>query len=320
MQVLFAVAEDLYTFAASLLFPRRMYRRVAETRLYTPAPRAILSVEDLVSEAEDNFEDGFAEEVPASSFAEASEDAGAVRAAVPAVPVADTAALPRKNTIVYCVRQTLLSAVPNEAAGEGAEDEENNTALIIPYGTLLMALEVTNGWTRIAMGERTGYVPTNAVAERAGEVFPDFAVVGANGPTNVNTLRLRRVIGDEFGAGSAGEPLGAHEYVYYKLLRRGARIVWPEARPRIAGAWARILRGSEGMAVGDEPTAGTVMEFALLQENVNTKAHLAYVEKVLPDQSIEISEADWPESGIYNERTLSALEWRALAPVFISIS
>ena len=68
------------------------------------------------------------------------------------------------------------------------------------------------------------------------------------------------------------------------------------------------------MTVGDGATVGSVMEFVLPE-----KAHLAYVENVFPDGTIQISEADWPDRGIYNERVLVEDEWHALNPTFITI-
>ena len=63
------------------------------------------------------------------------------------------------------------------------------------------------------------------------------------------------------------------------------------------------------------PSVGAVMECTMSEKG----AHLAYVEKVFPDQSIQISEADWPDRGIYNERILTESEWHERAPLFITI-
>lgn len=47
--------------------------------------------------------------------------------------------------------------------------------------------------------------------------------------------------------------------------------------------------------------------------------HVAYVEAVFPDDTITISEVNFPDSGIYNERSLLKEEWKSLKPVFIQI-
>ena len=44
---------------------------------------------------------------------------------------------------------------------------------------------------------------------------------------------------------------------------------------------------------------------------------MAYVEAVFPDGTIQVSESDWPEDGIYSERTIVQEEWQKLSPTFI---
>ena len=154
----------------------------------------------------------------------------------------------------------------------------------------------------------------NEHLQRTADVYPSFIIGAENSGREATTVRLRLVIRDEFAAILSQLPLGANEYVYYKLLRRGARIAWPDVRPRTPGSWANILGTLEQVTVGDGATVGSVMEFVLPE-----KAHLAYVENVFPDGTIQISEADWPDRGIYNERVLVEEEWRSLGPVFITI-
>lgn len=170
----------------------------------------------------------------------------------------------------------------------------------------------------VGEGDRE-YVPTSVLAQKVADVYPSFITGVENSALATNTVRLRSVVHDEFGAGFNQLPLAAHEYVYYKLLRRGVRIAWPDVRPRTPGSWAKILSPVEGVTVDDTPSVGAVMEFALSPENGEEKSHLAYVEKVFPDQSIAISEANWPARGIYNERVLSSDEWRVFHPTFITV-
>lgn len=160
----------------------------------------------------------------------------------------------------------------------------------------------------------------SAVSQRAGDVYPTFVVGAEYSARDAATVRLRLVIRDEFSTILSQLPLQAHEYVYYKLLRRGAHIAWPDIRPRTPGSWAKILSRVEGVTVSDMPVVGSVIEFSLPDGKAEEKAHLAYVEKVLPDQSIRISEADWPARGIYNERILVEDEWRSLSAAFITVT
>jgi surface antigen len=52
----------------------------------------------------------------------------------------------------------------------------------------------------------------------------------------------------------------------------------------------------------------------------NEVGYLAYVEAVFPDDVITISEANFPDAGIYNERSLTKEEWKDLRPIFIQFS
>jgi surface antigen len=51
----------------------------------------------------------------------------------------------------------------------------------------------------------------------------------------------------------------------------------------------------------------------------NEIGHLAYIEAVFPDDTVALSEVNYPDSGTYNERELSKLEWKELRPVFIVV-
>lgn len=282
MQVLLAVVEDLYTFATSLLFGWRQQEQPRET-LYLAAKTDVLKDTDpepIVGN------DGVQTDVPLT------EDG-----------------LPQKNTIVYAAQALVpLTTVPEDAA-----DTVIDT---LAYGDMVMMLEAGEEWSYVAAGNKKGYVRTSNLAHRAAAVYPEFVVGAENGPRATNTVRVRSLIKDEFSANLSHIPLQAHEYVYYKLRRKGITIAWPDIRPRTPGTWVRILSTLPEVRLSAEPTVGSVMEVA----PQDGKAHLAYVERVIDRDSIVVSEADWPERGIYNERTLTRTEWERNAPVFISFS
>lgn len=274
MHILFAVVEDLYTFAVSTLLGWR-------TETDRSAPLAL----------------------PASRMA--------TLAAVPqeeavGTPI-DPRELPQKHTVVYCAQaQTPLRTTPEEAS--------DTTIAVLAYGDMVMMLEAGEAWSYIAAGEKKGYVPTTALAHKAANVYPDFTIGEENGPRADNTMRLRSVIRDEFSASLSQLCLQAHEYVYYKLVRRGVAVNWPDVRPRTPGSWARILGMLEEVSLESTPHVGSVMEYV----HTDTSAHLAYVEQVFGDSSIRLSEANWPDRGIYNERVLTKDEWQSLSPTFIT--
>ena len=317
MRILLAVVEDLYTFAVSMIFPSRGDYTQAQRQLSSPAPRTISPFRtvvdmDVYHGAGDSNDGAFLSEEEYDFFAEEEvpTDVSDVYDGVLSVE----SPLPQKHTIVYCAH----AQVPLRTTPDSATD----TAIgMVSYGDMLMVLGTDAGYTYVAVGNKRGYVPTSTVAQEAASVYPTFVIGVENGPNASNTVRLRLVIRDEFSTRLAQLPLQAHEYVYYKLLRRGASFVWPDVRPRTPGTWTRILSLLEGVTASAIPTAGAVMEYVFSEGDADEhkKAHLAYVEKVFPDQSIQISEADFPDRGIYNERILTESQWRECAPSFITI-
>jgi hypothetical protein len=298
MQVLLAVVEDLYTFAVSVLFSRRAGTKDVSAPLYLPPSRIVSPLRETVDidvyrDTAEVFWGNMTESIPANARM-----------------------LPQKNTIVYCTRAHVpLRTMP--------EDGADSAIATLEYGDMVMLLDRGNEYAYVAVGNKKGYVPAAALAQEAASVYPDFVIGAENSALDANTVRLRFIIRDEFSASLTQLPLQAHEYVYYKLLRRGAHIAWPDIRPRTAGTWAKILSSLEGIVIGDTPTVGSVMEYMLpegeAEGNNKGRAHLAYVEKVLPNETIHISEVDWSARGVYNERILAGEEWRAYAPVFIAI-
>lgn len=185
----------------------------------------------------------------------------------------------------------------------------------LAYGSMVMVLEEKGRFSRVAANGVEGWVLREDLLDRAAYVYPEFSVGGENGPDDPNTLRLRASIRDEFNGIEAEIPLQAGEYVLYKLFRKGKAIDWPETRPRTPGRWHVILRGKENIKIGIAPKNGSIME-CILENDVG---HVAYVEAVFPDGSITISEANYPDHGMYSERTLTKGEWQAVHAVFIEV-
>lgn len=220
----------------------------------------------------------------------------------------------QKSTVMY----TAAMVTPLRTA-PGATGDAVYTML--PYGSMVMVIEVRDMWAHVACGTYTGWVYVDDLEDRAAHVYPSFHIGEMNDADEPATIRVRALINDEFGAGELDLPLQPEEYVVYKLLRKGIKIEWPPVRPRTPGTWSGILYPSEAVLVESEPKADTLIEY-LLPEDVHEqrRGHLAYVEAVFPDQSIQISEVGWPEEGMYNERVLVADEWRALNAAFLSFS
>lgn len=280
MRILFAVIEDLYTFAVGTLVGWRSVRAAAPHAL--PPSRVGVPVT-----------------APAQATSAEKKAGAAVGTPEPRQLV--------ERTVAYCAQEgvVLRETHEPESAPVGA----------LSYGEMVMVLEVGMECTKVATNGTKGYAPTTLLARSAAEVYPEFEIGKEYGPHAAATKRLRTFIKDEFAATLAALPLSSHEYAYYRLLRRGVRINWPDIRPRTPGSWAAILATTERVVVTHEPQPGAVLEYLLGE----ARGHLAYVEDVYADGSIKISEADWPDRGIYNERVLVAEEWKALNPSFIVV-
>lgn len=216
---------------------------------------------------------------------------------------------PQRNTVVYAG----TSAAPLRKSPEVGVD---NIILRIPYGSMLVALETERGWVRSFFHGVEGWVALVDLVDRAAFVYPKFTIGEKNLYDDPNTERVRAVIADEFSYGEGNLPLQAEEYVLYRLYRRGVRPTWGSERPRVPGKWGAMLLAEGNTVAAEEPKQHMIMEWDISP----LTSHIAYVEATFPDGSIQISEANWPQDGIYNERMLVKDEWQKLSPRFSVIS
>lgn len=280
MNILLAVVDDLFWFAAGALFGIRRSRPEAEPVMYLEQKESPDLIEGAVATATELHPTDFYEGVT-----------------------------PQKNTVMY----TASIDMPLRSEPTLLRDTVLGT---VPYGSMVMVLETKNGWAKVQNGRRSGWIETRDLADRAAYVLPQFTVGEGNAGDDPNTVRLRTMIRDEFSAGLAGLPLQAHEYILYRLYRKDVHVDWPDTRPRTPGKWAEMLANTKGVSVSNMPAEQSVMEMTYEGE----RGHLAFVEAVFPDGAIQVSEANWPEQGIYNERVLPEAEWQALKPQFITFS
>lgn len=295
MNILLAVLEDLYTFARDTVLsivPTFRRKTPPEIRALPPVAQtgqleaAPTDTVDTVAELPD-------EQVPLTfrSAADILEHPHA------------------KNTVMYTgTEHTPLFSKPTM--------EFDGVITRLPYGTMVMVLESRGRWSRVAHTGKEGWVLRDDLSDRAAHVYPDFTIGVENRADDPNTLRVRACIEDEFGAGKAELPLQSSEYVLYRLYKKGIQIAWPDVRPRIEGLWHELLKGRAGVQIGIGPCGGCIMEYIY----ESGEGHLAYVEAVFPDETLSISEVNYPADGIYNERVLTREEWIELKPVFIEFS
>lgn len=186
----------------------------------------------------------------------------------------------------------------------------------IPFGAMVITGESEGRFTRVVWKEISGWALRDDLADRAADIYPQFTPGEENLIDDVNTCRVRAMIGDEFGLGRSEFPLQAGEYVLYRLKKRGLSIPWPPVRPRMPGRWSEILKGVEGIHIGIVPKVGAIMEYRMPGTEIG---HVTYVEAVFPDGTISVTEVNNPDSGIYAERNITEQEWKELRPVFIEV-
>lgn len=288
MPLLIAVTEDLGRFAYEALrgFFVRTHAPHREVRAMLMAPAPLIAL-------------------PVSTELPSSRDA--VEYAAPSITLL-------KNTVMY----TASYAAPLKHAPSHKDDA---TIAVLPYGSMVMVIKVEDAWAYVISGAHAGWIYAADLEDRAAHVYPSFHIGEPNRDDDPSTIRLRALIQDEFGAGELGLPLQAEEYVLYRLYRRNVRPSWPQIRPRSPGLWAQILKEIDGVILSERPKGGAIMEFSISgTPDRESLGHVAYVDAVFPDDSIQITEANWPEAGVYNERVLVKEEWEALRPTFLHFS
>lgn len=184
----------------------------------------------------------------------------------------------------------------------------------VPYGTALTVYQAMNRWYRTVYRGHSGWVLKDAVT--SDNIYPQFRLGQYYDAKNIETIKLRSFIHDEFNGGLIEAPLEDAEYVTYRLRQKAKVLPWGEVRPRVSGSWKQLLRGAPGVHIGILPRAESVMETV----DDNGSGLLSYVESVFPDDSIIVSEIGFPEEGRYSERTLPKEEWREFRPVFIAVA
>lgn len=157
-------------------------------------------------------------------------------------------------------------------------------------------------------------IPTNDIEKN----IPGLVIESSKGqsllPNSLIVKKLREIIGDEFKLGASGDCLNCTEYVQFKIKQKlGTDIKWPPDRPRNGGKWAEIFQKHGLYKILDTPKIWCAVSFTdgiSSNPNINAIGHVAFVEKVNDDGSIEISEANWPNQGKYNERRLEKWQWQ----------
>jgi len=293
MNLLLAVIDDLYSFAVESLSGRSKEKKENEISVEYYAEEDISSIlEDIQIPVEEGY----------STFRGVGEIIEEEKQEIYPAPGG-------KNTLMYVGGNETPMFLR-------ATKEFDSVVAKLPYGAMVMVLEQNGRWARAVYNTFTGWILREDLVDRAAYVYPQFVLNEQNTAHDPNTIRIRAMLDDAFAGGVSELDLQAPEYVTYRLMRKGLTIPWPETRPRTPGLWHKILKGAAGVHIGVVPKTGSVMEYMLSEDT----GHLAYVEAVFPDETINISEVHYPDRGIYNERVLTREEWMELKPLFIQVT
>lgn len=186
----------------------------------------------------------------------------------------------------------------------------------LPYGTAVTVIGYQGRYASVNRSNITGWVDKEAITPQKNAVWPSFISGVTYGSDTPETVMTRTIISDMFGAGVLGLALQAGEYIAVRLKAEHRSITWSRKRPRVAGSWASLLRGTAGIHIGVSPKTDTIMEW----QTEGGEGRLGYVEAVAPDLTITMSAVGVEESGRYTVKTMTEEIWRELRPVFIEVA
>jgi len=184
------------------------------------------------------------------------------------------------------------------------------------YGDAVTVVAWQGAYAKVQKGEVIGWVSKNSLVKRKVDIWPQWKFSHWYGADHAMTRQARQLIKDEFFAGASDLALQSVEYVTLALLEDNRRILWPQTYGRVAGRWHYLLRGTTGIHISIQPCTDSVMEWTT-EEGIG---HVAYVRKVLPDNTLHIEGIDILEEGLLEQVTLPESLWREWRPVFIEVS
>ncbi|MEK7464490.1 MAG: CHAP domain-containing protein [Patescibacteria group bacterium] len=187
----------------------------------------------------------------------------------------------------------------------------------LSLGQELVFVESNVPWLKVRIDAEEGWVHNNYVSEAnpmkltIRQIVP-FVMGELNLANSSATIAVRNIINDEFHGGT--DHLNCTEYVQYRVKTKlGIDIRWSVKSGRNGGMWAKIFQDAGLYKVSDTPQIDCAMCFTdgiSTKPEINAIGHIAFVEEVLTDGSVRISEANWPRNGMYNERIISMNDWR----------
>lgn len=219
-----------------------------------------------------------------------------------------------KDQKIYAKENDVNFRKPSEAI-DGVQKMKMGQELVFVDGPWLrVTKDGQQGWVHADFVSEANPSPTLTISQ-----VPQFAVGKPNLFGDAMTTEVRKLISDEFGGDRDKDHLNCTEYVQYRVKTKlGINIAWPVKSGRNGGGWWKIFQNASQYKIPTDPKAGCAMCFTTgISQNSATNAvgHVAFVEEVLLDGSIKISEANWPPqgqqpNGQYNERIIPKDKWQ----------
>lgn len=186
----------------------------------------------------------------------------------------------------------------------------------LPFTSELTVVASEGLFWRVVYEAGTAWIEKSVVVHEKMLLYPLFTPGLCYLALDTETKKLRRLIKDEFFTTRVHSPLLGIEYVTYRLQENGRGIDWSKSvRPRLAGTWHQLLKGTRGVTIKISPKTGSVMECG-----TGEAAILAYVESVAPDETISISSIGRYKPGQYTEEVLTKAAWQELQPLWLQIN
>ncbi len=191
----------------------------------------------------------------------------------------------------------------------------DSVLLRLRFGQSMSLKRFAGQYAEVLVVGVTGFVRKEDITPHVATVWPAFVTNTVYDYDDRVTQLVRTHLEDEFLAGELLLPLQPGEYITVRLLRDQLVIPWPKVRPRISGTWHTLLRGVTGVHSGVVPVSDSVMEWT----GDDGEGRLAYVDAVLPDDTLKISAVGLVVAGEYTESVVPSVVWREWRPVFISV-
>lgn len=192
---------------------------------------------------------------------------------------------------------------------DGAIDE-------LGYGTKVVIIGYEGRFAHINSTKRHGWILKEDIHTDTANIFPQLVSGNIYDATNSETVKLRKLIGDDFFAAELFLSLQPEEVATYFLNQKGLEIEWSNVRPRTSGTWQQLLKGHLGINIGITPKSGSIIEYW----KENGEGWIGYTKSVMVDESISIMGVGRNRDGEYLEEHIPKDTWQEWRPVWISVS